>query len=127
MQNPFQVYRLTRVIFLHEERQATMNSSSETMTRPPESTGRHALVIGGSLAGLFAARVLADFFESVTIVDRDSFPPTPEHRTGVPQSFHAHGLLPTAFPILEQLFPGIIDELREDGAATAINRVPLAI
>src|SRR5262249_21690962 len=104
-----------------------MTSGSETMIRTPENAGRQALVIGGSLAGLFAARVLADFFDSVTIVDRDSFPPTPEHRKGVPQSFHAHGLLATAFPILEQLFPGIINELREDGAATAANRVPLAI
>jgi hypothetical protein len=39
--------------------------------------GDHALVIGGSLGGLFAARVLADFFDKVTILDRDVFPVVP--------------------------------------------------
>jgi len=104
-----------------------MNSSSETTTSTQKNTGRHALVIGGSLAGLFAARVLADSFDTVTIVDRDIFPVAPDHRKGVPQSYHVHGLLATAFPILEQLFPGIMNDLRRDGAATASNKVPLAI
>jgi phytoene dehydrogenase-like protein len=36
--------------------------------------GRHAIVIGGSMAGLLAARVLADYFEQVTILERDRFP-----------------------------------------------------
>jgi 2-polyprenyl-6-methoxyphenol hydroxylase-like FAD-dependent oxidoreductase len=92
-----------------------------------KKTGLHALVIGGSLAGLFAARVLVDFFDTVTILDRDVFPFTPDHRKGIPQSHHAHGLLATAFPILEQLFPGILNDLRADGAATASNKIPLAI
>lgn len=104
-----------------------MNSSNETMTSTQKNTGRHALVIGGSLAGLFAARVLADSFDTVTIIDRDIFPVTPDHRKGVPQSYHAHGLLATAFPIIEQLFPGIMNDLRVDSAATASNMVPLAI
>ncbi len=30
--------------------------------------GGHAVVVGGSMAGLFAARVLADRFEKVTMV-----------------------------------------------------------
>ncbi|MGC2572204.1 MAG: FAD-dependent monooxygenase [Candidatus Nitrosopolaris sp.] len=90
------------------------------------NTGRNVLVIGGSLAGLFAARVLADFFEKVTILDRDVFPVIADHRKGVPQSYHAHALLPTAFPILERLFPGIMNDLRKDGAATAYNVVPFA-
>lgn len=104
-----------------------MNDSNETITSTQKNTGRRALVIGGSLAGLFAARVLADSFDMVTIVDRDSFPVTPDHRKGVPQSYHAHGLLRTAFPIIEQLFPGIMNDLRANGAATAANKVPLAI
>ena len=65
-----------------------MNDSYEAMT-DTQKIGRHALVIGGSLAGLFAARVLADFFDKVTILDRDVFPVTPDHRNGVPQSYHA--------------------------------------
>jgi 2-polyprenyl-6-methoxyphenol hydroxylase-like FAD-dependent oxidoreductase len=104
-----------------------MNTSNETGTPVQTNRGRHALVIGGSLAGLFAARVLADYFDVVTIVDRDVFPVTPDHRKGVPQSYHAHGLLATAFPIIEQFFPGIMNDLRADGAATASNMVPLAI
>ncbi len=104
-----------------------MDSSNETMTSIQKNTGRYALVIGGSLAGLFAARVLADYFDMVTIVDRDIFPVTPDHRQGVPQSYHAHGLLATAFPIIEQFFPGIMNDLRADGAATGSNMVPLAI
>jgi hypothetical protein len=70
---------------------------------------------------------LADFFEKVTILDRDVFPVRPDHRKGVPQSYHAHALLPTAFSILERLFPGIMNDLPKDGAATASNIVPLAI
>lgn len=48
------------------------------------NANRDALIIGGSLAGLFAARVLSDFFDTVTILDRDVFPLTPDHRKGVP-------------------------------------------
>ncbi len=104
-----------------------MNNSNETMTSAWKGTNRHALVIGGSIAGLFAARVLADYFDIVTIVDRDIFPAAPDHRKGVPQSYHAHGLLGTAFPILEQLFPGILDDLVVAGATTATGKTPLAL
>src|SRR5262249_33465421 len=104
-----------------------MNSSNKTLINTEKNAGSDALVIGGSLAGLFAARVLADCFDTVTIVDRDIFPVTPDHRKGVPQSYHAHGLLATAFPILEELFPGIMNDLRANGAATASDMVPLAI
>jgi hypothetical protein len=34
----------------------------------------HALVIGGSVAGLCAARVISDFFEQVTVLERDAYP-----------------------------------------------------
>lgn len=97
-------------------------ASIETM-----NANRDALIIGGSLAGLFAARVLSDSFKTITILDRDIFPLTPDHRKGVPQSHHAHGLLPTAFPIIEQLFPGIINDLCKDGADVASDIIPLAI
>jgi len=33
--------------------------------------GTRAVVLGGSIAGLFAARVLADAYDEVHIVDRD--------------------------------------------------------
>jgi phytoene dehydrogenase-like protein len=51
-----------------------MNKRHEAMMCIHKNIGHNALVIGGSLAGLFAARVLADFFDKVTILDRDVFP-----------------------------------------------------
>ena len=77
---------------------------------------QHAIVIGGSMGGMLAARVLTDHFERVTIVDRDTFPESPEHRKGVPQSLHAHGLLAKGQLIIEQLFPDILREMWAAGA-----------
>jgi len=81
--------------------------------------GRRAVVVGGSMAGLLAARVLAGHFGRVTVVDRDRFPGRPEHRRGVPQSRHAHGILPRGQEIIGRLFPGIDADLRADGAPPA--------
>ena len=55
--------------------------------------GRQAVVVGAGMAGLPAARALADFFEQVTVVERDTLPPAATHRTGTPQSRHVHALL----------------------------------
>jgi 2-polyprenyl-6-methoxyphenol hydroxylase-like FAD-dependent oxidoreductase len=104
-----------------------MHPDSVTTTLIQKNVGLRALVIGGSIAGLLAARVLADYFDTVTIVDRDVFPATPDHRKGVPQSHHAHGLLATGRHIIEQLFPGIMDALAADGTTSATNTIPLAI
>jgi len=51
-----------------------------------------AVVIGGSIARLLSARVLADYFESVAIVETDKLPEKPEARKGVPQSVQPHVL-----------------------------------
>ncbi|HVU13923.1 MAG TPA: FAD-dependent monooxygenase [Phototrophicaceae bacterium] len=75
----------------------------------------HAVVIGGSITGLWTARVLADHFEQVTVVDRDHFPATPEARRGVPQGKQLHVLLMRGQQILDQLFPGITQEMAADG------------
>lgn len=77
---------------------------------------QHAIVIGGSMAGLLATRVLTDHFEQVTLVERDTFPPEGEHRRGVPQGRHTHGLLAGGKEVLEKLFPGISQELVDGGA-----------
>lgn len=74
------------------------------------------MVIGGSIAGLTAARVLADTFARVTIVERDRFADDFEFRSGAPQARHAHILLPRGQAILEQQFPGLTDELLGNGA-----------
>jgi 2-polyprenyl-6-methoxyphenol hydroxylase-like FAD-dependent oxidoreductase len=75
-----------------------------------------AVVLGGSMGGLLAARVLADHVDQVTVVDRDDLPAEPGHRTGVPQSRHAHALLPRGAEILERLLPGLVGGLVADGA-----------
>ena len=68
------------------------------------------------MGGLLAARTLADFYESVTIVERDRLPEGPVSRRGVPQDRHPHALLGKAVEILGDLFPGIFDQLVADGA-----------
>jgi pimeloyl-ACP methyl ester carboxylesterase/2-polyprenyl-6-methoxyphenol hydroxylase-like FAD-dependent oxidoreductase len=78
--------------------------------------GEEAVVIGGSMAGLFAARVLADRFDRVMVVDRDRFPDGPQFRKGVPQSRHVHVLLAKGLEIAERLFPGIEAEWVAAGA-----------
>jgi 2-polyprenyl-6-methoxyphenol hydroxylase-like FAD-dependent oxidoreductase len=78
--------------------------------------GRHAAVLGASIAGLLAARVLADAFERVTIVDRDPLPVDGDARRGVPQGRHIHVLLVAGQTIMESLVPGFTDELVRSGA-----------
>jgi 2-polyprenyl-6-methoxyphenol hydroxylase-like FAD-dependent oxidoreductase len=77
---------------------------------------QHAVVIGGSMAGLLVARALSDFYEQVTIIERDSFPPMPQPRKGVPQARHPHLLLAHGGEVMEGFFPDILDELVVHGA-----------
>lgn len=81
-------------------------------------SGRQAIVIGGSIAGLLAARVLVNHFDSVIIVERDRLPVLPSSRPSVPQASQVHVLLTQGQRILEQLFPGLADELTALGATT---------
>jgi len=78
--------------------------------------GRHAVVMGASMGGLLAARVLAERYERVTLIDRDALRDADEPRKGVPQGRHAHGLLAGGRVALEQLFPGLTSELTARGA-----------
>ncbi len=67
--------------------------------------GRRAIVLGGSMAGLLAARVLAESFDEVLVVDRDELTGVTVPRRGAPQGRHVHGLLARGQQILEELFP----------------------
>jgi 2-polyprenyl-6-methoxyphenol hydroxylase-like FAD-dependent oxidoreductase len=78
--------------------------------------GERAVVLGASMGGLLAARVLADFYGSVTVVERDVLPDDPANRRGVPQGRHAHALLARGAQALGEFFPGIHEELVADGA-----------
>src|SRR5687768_10426509 len=93
----------------------------------PPDAGRHVVVIGSGLAGLLAARVATEHFEQVTVVDRDHFPDRPDHRKGVPQSHHAHGLLPRGLEIIARLFPGIEDDLRDAGGTPVRDSVGVVV
>jgi 2-polyprenyl-6-methoxyphenol hydroxylase-like FAD-dependent oxidoreductase len=88
-------------------------NAPETSTNPSE---RHAVVLGAGIAGLVAARVLADHFDRVTVVEQDQLPAEPAPRNGVPQSRHVHVLLNSGNCILEQLFPGLQDDLARGGS-----------
>lgn len=79
-----------------------------------------AVVLGGSMAGLLAAAVLAEHFEHVTVVERDRLDGAGARR-GVPQARHIHVLLPRGGRALDQLFPGFCDQLVADGARTSRN------
>src|SRR3954453_12040968 len=70
----------------------------------------HAIVLGGSVAGLLATRVLSDHLERVTLIERDELMPRPEPRKGVPQGNHLHALLARGRMIAEALLPGLFDE-----------------
>ena len=91
---------------------ANRKVQSDTHTAP----GRHGVVLGGSLAGLLAARILADHFDRVTLLERDAYPEAPEVRNGIPQANHVHGLLLRGRQVLEELFPGVQDEMIAAGA-----------
>ncbi|WP_432843413.1 FAD-dependent oxidoreductase [Dactylosporangium sp. CA-092794] len=77
---------------------------------------RHAVVLGASIAGLTAARALRDSFDLITVIDRDTLPEGAAHRRGVPQAEHGHGLLARGRAVLEELFPGLVDEVAAGGA-----------
>jgi 2-polyprenyl-6-methoxyphenol hydroxylase-like FAD-dependent oxidoreductase len=97
--------------------------------RRTEAMGEHAVVIGASMAGLLAARALSDAYERVTIVERDVLPPVGESRRAVPQGRHAHVMLASGQRAIEELLPGITDELVAAGArpCAALREIRLVI
>lgn len=78
--------------------------------------GKQALVIGAGMAGLTAAGALADRFDHVVVVERDTLPSQPTHRVGTPQARHVHGLLLSGQRALSELFPGFEQDLARAGA-----------
>ena len=80
------------------------------------SIGKQAVVIGAGIAGLVAARVLADYFDKVLVLERDMLPGVPDHRPGTPQSRHTHTLLSGGMQALRGLFPELERQLVESGS-----------
>lgn len=81
--------------------------------------GKHAVVLGASMAGLLAARALSRHFERVTILERDPLDDRPSPRKGTPQARQTHGLLAGGLAVLKRFFPGIEEELIRAGAVSA--------
>jgi phytoene dehydrogenase-like protein len=75
------------------------------------NTPSTAIVIGASIAGLAAARVLSEHVDRVTILERDSLPTGAATRRSVPQGRHAHVLLGAGQQLLNGWFPGLDTDL----------------
>jgi 2-polyprenyl-6-methoxyphenol hydroxylase-like FAD-dependent oxidoreductase len=77
---------------------------------------QHAIVLGGSLTGLLAAKVLSKHYAKVSIIEKDVVHREPEARKGQPQTRHLHGLLPGGLEVLSRYFPGLLDEMASHGS-----------
>ena len=84
--------------------------------------GKHAIVIGASLAGLCAARVLSDHYDRMTIYERDDLPDGPANRAAVPQGRHVHILMARGAAEFDGLFPGLLDDMVAAGVPMLENR-----
>ena len=75
-----------------------------------------AVVIGGSIAGIAAAKVLSESFERVIVLEKDGRHSRREGRPGAAQGWHLHHLLTAGQIELERIFPGIVDDMVREGA-----------
>ena len=87
--------------------------SSATVPAP-----QRAIVIGASITGLLAARVLSERYPEVLLLERDPLPNRAAPRKGTPHAIHPHGLLARGLQVIEDLFPGFTDALLAQGAST---------
>ena len=85
-------------------------------TRTVAWPGSRVVIVGAGIAGLLAARALADYFGEVLLLDRDVPAETPTPRKGAPQGRHFHGLLPGGLEVMSALFPALQRELVAAGA-----------
>jgi 2-polyprenyl-6-methoxyphenol hydroxylase-like FAD-dependent oxidoreductase len=85
-------------------------------------TRNHAVVIGASIAGLCAARVLSDCYDTVTLYERDELPSTPANRATVPQDRHLHMLMARGAIEFDSLFPGLLNDMVAAGVPMLENR-----
>ncbi|CQD08028.1 2-polyprenyl-6-methoxyphenol hydroxylase-like oxidoreductase [Mycobacterium lentiflavum] len=85
-------------------------------------TRDHAIVIGASIAGLCAARVLADWYSQVSVYERDELPSTPANRATIPQDRHLHLLMARGASEFDALFPGLLKDMVAAGVPMLENR-----
>jgi 2-polyprenyl-6-methoxyphenol hydroxylase-like FAD-dependent oxidoreductase len=89
--------------------------------------GRQAVVVGAGIAGLLAARILADRFERVLVLEKDRLPAEATPRKGVPQGPQVHALVKRGENIIADLFPGFLDHLSAGGAITTRFGADIAV
>jgi 2-polyprenyl-6-methoxyphenol hydroxylase-like FAD-dependent oxidoreductase len=82
----------------------------------------HAVVIGGSIAGLCAARVVSDCYSRVTVYERDELPSAAANRATVPQDRHLHMLMARGAMEFDDLFPGLLEDMVAAGVPMLENR-----
>lgn len=97
----------------------------------------HAIVIGGGITGLAAARVFSDRGARVTVLERDAEPETATpgeaftswKRKGAPQVRHSHAFLGRLRSLLRDRYPDLLEALRAAGAAELdmLERPPLTL
>src|ERR1700759_4413426 len=92
------------------------------MSDSATSTRNHAVVIGASIAGLCAARVLSDCYDRVTVYERDDLPSAPANRATVPQDRHLHMLMARGAMEFEGLFPGLLQDMVAAGGPVGETR-----
>ena len=78
--------------------------------------GQHAVVVGASVAGLIAARVLADHFDEVTAIEQDELSDQPVIHKSVPQGHHLHAMLAGGIKVMSSLYPDFTEEFVRRGA-----------
>ena len=83
--------------------------------------GSHGVVIGGSIAGLLAARALANHLDRVTLLERDGYPEDVTPRKGVPQGQHIHVIWTAGRRSIDALLPGLFDEIVARTALSAVR------
>ena len=81
--------------------------------------GERAIVLGGGIAGTLVARVLADHFTHVTVIERDGAPDAQGFRKGVPQAKLVHGVLRGGLDAVNAVFPDLEQDLYARGAVRA--------
>jgi 2-polyprenyl-6-methoxyphenol hydroxylase-like FAD-dependent oxidoreductase len=82
----------------------------------------HAVVIGASIAGLCAARVLSDWYAQVSVYERDELAHVPANRATTPQDRHLHLLMARGATEFDGLFPGLLTDMVAAGVPMLENR-----
>lgn len=92
------------------------------MSRTLNLPRNHAVVIGSSVAGLCAAKLLSEYYERITLYERDPLPDRPVNRSAIPQGDHVHLLMARGAEELEKVFPGLLAAMTAEGVPVVQNQ-----